>query len=219
MRGAGGFFVALEAIKRGEMQAYPIYCALLYTAEEGLDEKIARYVSESFGELDAMTSEDCLVFVVDDVNADWLPGQSGEQHAMPPLNRSDVYRLAEELGIPPSPLPCAAFFIRPSAKELLTLPLNVYVPTDTTGVPAIVPTFRAIASATRTCAKKPRDDRLKCLDVALKRERKAMRARRSVQDVVGEVGETAGSINKIRDAGMSIAMVIAAFFGIHIPLK
>jgi hypothetical protein len=228
VRGAGDFFAALAAIERGEMRAYPTHCALLYTAEEGLDQAIARYVSESFGELDAMTGDDCLVFVVDDVQSDWRPQESNWRspvHAAP-LSRSDVYRIARALGIAPSSLPCAAFFVHPSGSEdLLTLRLGPYMPTDAHGTSTVAPMFRAIASATRTCAEDPDEARLTCLRGALEREHARMTQLGFGRDVEPSkrrglfrtAGDTAASVNSIHLAGKTIAAAFAEALGIPLP--
>ena len=64
VHGLADFLARTAEIERGDVRPFPTYCALLYTTEKGTDEAIARYVSESFGELHAMTGNDCLVFLV-----------------------------------------------------------------------------------------------------------------------------------------------------------
>src|SRR5437764_5143276 len=61
------FLTVLTELRLGQRARYPFYCALLYTTAEGMDAALGRYVDRNWEELDAMTGETCLVFVLGDL--------------------------------------------------------------------------------------------------------------------------------------------------------
>ena len=100
------FLSVLAELRFGQRAPYPFYCALLYTTAEGMDAELGRYVDRNWEELDAMTGESCLVFVLGDLRYEPAAGHR-------PFSSREVYRVAEHLGVRASALPCAAFFSRP----------------------------------------------------------------------------------------------------------
>ena len=110
LTGLTELIAVLSALERGEKAGFPIYCALLFTAEDGLDEQISRFVGQHWSELDDMTGDDCLVFVVGDRDPEQVIG--GRRFAP-----REVYSIARELGARADALPCACFFVDPSSSR------------------------------------------------------------------------------------------------------
>jgi len=125
-----------------------------------------------------MTGNDCLAFLIDDVKDDRIR-REGEDRPRP-FDRSEVYRVAEHLGIAPNELPCAAFFIQPTeTRELLLFPLVDDIRLRNDGTPDLSAVFRAIASACRDCAEAPETKRLDLLRTRLEENRKTISSRPS----------------------------------------
>lgn len=222
--GLRGFTRHMSAVAEGTGRAYSVYCALLYTVAEGADAEIARYVATHWDELDAMTSNRCLVFVIGetgfryrDAGIDYSPQRvPGGSTLMPDqLSPAQVYRVADYLGVRPTALPCAAFFVRPqSSREVLRLRLADYVP-DASDPEQMTRSFRGIATATETCRKAPMSERLDCLREELVRERERMvpRVGPSPAERVDAAAATVESVEKVLVSSTTIAGALLRVLG------
>jgi hypothetical protein len=210
--GLSEFVSVLAELRYGERSQYPFYCALLYTVAEGIDADLARYVDANWDELDAMTGDRCLVFVIGDVRDEAAAGHR-------PFSSAEVYRVADHLGVRPSTLPCAAFFARPdSSREVLRLRLVDYVADlgGKTQTETLTRAFRGMAAAVASCSPLSTDDRLDCL----RRELLAERARivgvkpSSSSERLRSAGETVESVEKVVVKGTSIATAVLGVLGL-----
>jgi hypothetical protein len=147
-RGSARWEATAVAAKCRSDAVYPLYCMLLYTSEPGLDADLYEYVVKHWSEVDAATGVDVLVFVVEDGAPD--------KALRRPLDRRDVYRIAELLDVRITALPAAVFFCHPSATRTLTVRLRDFLPSaDGEGVKRGV---RAIGEVGRSCAEIDDDD-------------------------------------------------------------
>jgi hypothetical protein len=195
------FVAVLSEIERGDRPPYPFYCALLYTTAGGTDARVSEYLESNWQDLDGMTGDRCLVFLIAD-NAP-IPIVRGRE-----FTPTEVYRVADELGIRASSLPCAAFFADPAgSRELLRVKLSEYLPPEATG-PTFTSAFRGIADALNRCRPLDRDGRLDCLRAELVEEHKRLQPGPSADERVQQAGQRADSLQKVLTLGTSIAAVI-----------
>lgn len=205
--GLTDFLAVLSALERGEDAGFPIYCALLFTSEEGLDQRIGVFVAEHWWELDDMTANDCLVFVIGDRDHEQVLG--GRQ-----FTPNEVYSVARELGAKADVLPCACFFVDPStSRDVLRLRLRDYLPpSEPSGDGDLTRGFRAIGSALQSCAQCPVDERLDCLRAQLIEQHRRLVGDRE-SDAAGSQ-ESGRSFERVLASGASIASSIATVLGI-----
>jgi hypothetical protein len=207
LSGLTEFIAVLSALERGEDAGFPIYCALLFTVEEGLDEQIARYVGQHWNELDDMTGDDCLVFVVGDRDAEQVIG--GRRFAA-----REVYSIARELGARADALPCACFFVDPAAsREVLRVRLRDYLPPlETRAQDDLTRGFRGIGAALQTCAGRDSPQRLQCLRGELIEQHRRLTGGGDVPDP--ENRDRAESFQRVLASGASIASSVATVLGL-----
>jgi len=216
------FISVLTQLQLGERAPYPFYCALLYTTAEGLDVTLARYVDRNWEELDAMTSDNCLVFVLGDLRMEPAAGYR-------PFSSREVYRVAEHLGVRPGSLPCAVFFSRPDhSREVLCVRISAYLglPANQSDEQTLTRAFRSMSSAIARCARLDVDGRIDCLETELTSEQRRAfpdtasssddHLRPSVTDELASAAETVGSVNTLLVAGTTIAATISRALGIGI---
>jgi hypothetical protein len=201
------FIAALSALERGQDAGYPFYCALLYTVEDGLDERIAQFVADHWWELDDMTGDECLVFVVGDRDEEQVVG--GRRFAP-----REVYSIARELGAKPDVLPCACFFVDPStSREVLRLRLRDYLPPpERRAEDDLTRAFRGIAAALQSCAAEASETRLACLRAELTEQHSRLLGRQSPAEQASHA--SGGSFERVLASGASIASSIATVLGI-----
>jgi len=210
--GLSAFLSVLAELRLGERAPYPFYCALLYTIAEGLDAELARYVDANWEELDAMTDDRCLVFVVGDVHMEAAAGHK-------PFSTQEVYRIADHLGVRASALPCAAFFSRPDhSREVLRVRLADYlVPSvgEADGS-ALTRGFRGMAAAMDRCVNVSDDSRLDCLRAELVREhqRASPAPSRSAGKELASAASTTEGVEKVLVGGATIASTVLRLLGI-----
>ena len=207
VRGLSQFVAVLADLRDGARSPYPFYCALLYTVAEGIDAELAAYVDANWDELDAMTGDRGLVFVVGDVRDEPVAGHRA-------FSPAEVYAIAGHLGVRSSALPCAAFFTRPAAsRDVLRLRLADYLPAERTA-PALTGAFRGIASALDRCAALPGDaDRLDCLRSELIRERELWLGGPSATERLESAASAAGSMEKVVVSGATILTTVLGILG------
>jgi len=113
-----------------------LYAFFLYTNE---DRNIARYVREYFRELDRLSGNECLIFLIDKPPRTWEEEArtrdyweeftfrtrvwEGFKEVMP-YDKSRAYEIAEFLGIQPSLIPCIVFFRNINEREIFVYPLD-----------------------------------------------------------------------------------------------
>ena len=211
--GLSEFVTILAQLEHGERSRFPFYCALLYTVAEGVDRELAQYVDANWEELDAMTGDACLVFVVGDVHEESVAGHR-------PFNAAEVYRIADHLGVRASALPCAAFFARPdSSREVLRLRLADYTrhAGAAAGSSSLTQAFRGIASATTRCTDRATDGRLECLREELEREhRRVAPSHQPAEDRLQSAAGSVEAVEKVLVGGKTIATTVLGVFGIVI---
>ena len=196
--GLSEFVAALAQIHHGERSPYPFYCALLYTVAEGVDADLARFVDENWAELDAMTGDHCLVFVIGDTRDEPAVGDR-------PFSAKEVYRVADELGVRAGALPCAAFFADPGgSREVLRLRLREYLPEGHLMAP-----FRGIASALQRC-----DGDLDCLRRELVAERERLDGDPSAREQLESAAATTAAVEKVVVGGSTIATTVLTVLGL-----
>lgn len=211
LSGLSEFISVLAQLKYGERSPYPFYCALLYTVAEGVDADLARFVDQHWEELDGMTGGNCLVFVVGDARPEAAAGHRA-------FAAAEVYRVADELGVRASALPCAAFFVEPDeSRDVLRLRLADYLfdaePASMSGMTA---GFRGIATALSRCSSLDRDAGLDCLRDELVRERARLLGARgaSASEHLESAAATTATLEKVVVSGATIASTVLGVFGI-----
>lgn len=209
IRGLSEFLAVLERLESGELSPYPFYCALLYTVASGVDAELAQFVDANWDELDGMTADNCLVFVLGDKRTEVAAGHRA-------FTVQEVYRLAGELGVKPRALPCAAFFTDPGhSREVLRLRVGDYLPDATAGKPGerLTTAFRGIASALATCAAREQRTRLDCLRTELKREHDAFVPGPSGREQLEAAASTTEALEKVVVSGTTIATTVLRVLG------
>ena len=113
-----------------------LYAFFLYTNE---DRNIARYVREYFRELDQLSGNTCLIFLIDKPPRTWEEEARTREYwkeftfrtwvwegftEVMPYDRSKAYEIAEFFGIFPNHIPCIVFFRNINERELLVYPLD-----------------------------------------------------------------------------------------------
>jgi hypothetical protein len=149
--------------ERSGQPNYKLGCCLLFTHRAGLGEALAFYVDEYFTYLDAMTGDDCVVFVVDRPRRP-RPGSAAPSWDVSP---EEVDRLvvetARHLDIRFDALPCAMFFVPARERsDRIVLRLARYFPRREHGYSNedVDIGIHAIAEAIRRAAEEPADTRL-----------------------------------------------------------
>lgn len=207
LSGLTEFIAVLSALERGEDAGFPFYCALLFTLEEGLDQQIARFVGQRWRELDDMTGDDCLVFVIGDRDPEQVVG--GRRFAV-----GEVYSIARELGARPDALPCACFFVDPAAsREVLRVRLRDYLPPpESRAEDDLTRGFRGLGAALQTCAGRPSQQRLQCLRAELLDQHMWLARERDLTSP--DPRESGESFQRVLTTGASIASSVATVLGL-----
>lgn len=201
------FLAILSELGAGEREPYPFYCALLYTVAEGLDAELSRYVDEQWDELDAMTGDTCLVFVVG-------AGPCADVGNRP-FAPHEVYRIAEHLGVRPSALPCAAFLSQPNqSRDVLRVRLTDFLRASSRAA-TMTDRFRGIASALNRCADSGDDGRLECLRTSLVDEyrRWNQQPTATASGKLDAAVTAAGSVEKVVAAGTTVGAALMRVLG------
>lgn len=125
-----------EYFERSEI---PLFAFILYTDE---DENTAGYIKENFWNLHALTSKYCTIFLIDKPR-DPVDGKEAEKYLVDvlsriikkdptaknlyknlPYDKTQAYKIANFLGIPPNKLPCIVFFTDIYENDLIVFQLN-----------------------------------------------------------------------------------------------
>jgi hypothetical protein len=213
LSGLSDFLSILAELRFGQRSTFPFYCALLYTIAEGLDAELARYVDADWDELDGMTGEHCLVFVIGDARTEAAAGHR-------PFTPAEVYRVAEHLGVGPSSLPCAAFFTSPeTSQEVLRIRLADYLLAASDGATppeTLHQGFRRLAAAVRHCGGLPEGERLSCLRERLVAEHERLFGAPppSAGERLQTAGNYAGALAKVVTVASPLAAVFEHVFGL-----
>jgi hypothetical protein len=208
IRGLSEFLAVLERLESGELSPYPFYCALLYTVAAGMDAELAQFVDANWDELDGMTADNCLVFVVGDKRTEAAAGHRA-------FTVQEVYRIAEELGVKPRALPCAAFFTDPGhSREVLRLRVGDYLPPPYAGDAGdrLTTAFRGIASALGSCAQRDQRTRMDCLRTELTKEHAALAPGPSGREQLQAAASTTAALEKVVVSGTTIATTVLRVF-------
>jgi hypothetical protein len=209
IRGLSEFLAVLHRLESGELSPFPFYCALLYTVAGGVDAELARFVDTNWDELDGMTGDNCLVFVLGDARDEAAAGHR-------PFTVQEVYRVAEELGVKPRALPCAAFFTEPArSREVLRLRIGEYLPDGSAGAAGerLTTAFRGIASALSSCVRDDRRGELDCLRTELGKEHARFAGRPSGREQLEAAASTTEALEKVVVSGATIATTVLRALG------
>src|SRR5688572_2960569 len=144
----------LEVVESGDR--FPFYCMLLYTPNNGMDQKLHEYVPVRWWFLDTLTGDSCLLLALEDQDT---------RTTIQDFKPEDVYTIGRELGVAPNALPCAVFFTQPKRrKDTLILRLVDVLPKDGQLSEAdLTAFFRDIATVLDSCSSRPAGQRLNCL--------------------------------------------------------
>jgi hypothetical protein len=208
------FLSVLTELRLGQRARYPFYCALLYTTAKGMDAALGRYVDRNWEELDAMTGETCLVFVLGDLRNEPAAGDR-------PFSSREVYRVAEHLGVRASALPCAAFFARPDhSREVLRVRISDYLGPQAPDADerTLTRAFRGMSAAIARCARLSAADRIDCLRAELIREQRESFpvAAPPPGQGLASAASTVDSVEKVIVGGTTIAATVLRVLGIGI---
>jgi hypothetical protein len=212
LSGLSQFVSVLTELRLGERSPFPFYCALLYTVAEGLDTDLARYVDSNWEEMDAMTAETCLVFVVGDRQTEAAAGHK-------PFSAQEVYGIADHLGVRPTALPCAAFFAEPDAsREVLRVRLADYlghIEGQASGA-TLTRAFRSMSAALARCTAISTATRLDCLRSELIREQQLAfgQPHPSSGERLSSAVSSVDSVEKVIVGGATIATTVLRLLGI-----
>jgi hypothetical protein len=214
LSGLSQFLSVLTELRLGERSPFPFYCGLLYTVADGLDTDLARYVDANWEEMDAMTGDRCLVFVVGDRNWETAAGHK-------PFSPQEVYRIADHLGVRPTALPCAAFFVDPDgSREVLRVRLIDYLGDFGSHVDGarLTRAFRSMSSALTRCSAEPAEASLECLRRELVREQELAFGGKpsSTGERLSSAASTVGSVEQVLVGGTTIATTVLRLLGIGI---
>jgi hypothetical protein len=217
LSGLSQFLSVLTELRLGERSPFPFYCCLLYTVADGLDTDLARYVDANWEEMDAMTGDSCLVFVVGDRKTEAAAGHK-------PFSPQEVYRIADHLGVRPTALPCAAFFADPEgSREMLRVRLTDYIghighiESNVDGA-TLTRAFRSMSSALTRCSAMPAETRLDCLRRELIQEQELAFGPKpsSAGERLSSAASTVGSVEQVVVGGATIATTVLRLLGIGI---
>ena len=140
----------LRLLEEGDF--YPYYSVILYTPENGLDQRLHEYVDKHWSFLNRLTGENSLLAALEDRERD---------RAIKDFRPEEVYDIARELGVSVAAVPALVFFISPKDRaDTLVLSLGDFLPADVSDAD-LTDFFRSLTTIVDSCAE--RDDRLDCL--------------------------------------------------------
>jgi hypothetical protein len=133
---------------------YPYYSVILYTPQNGLDQRLHEYVEQQWSFLNRLTGEKSLLAALEDRERD---------RSIDDFRPEEVYDIARELGVSIDAVPALVFFASPKERDdTLVLRLGEFVPADVSDAD-LTDFFRSLGSIVDRCADQGEADRLDCL--------------------------------------------------------
>jgi hypothetical protein len=142
----------LQLLEDGDF--YPFYSVILYTPENGLDQRLHDYVEQHWRLLNRLTGDNSLLAALED---------RGGDRSISAFRPEEVYDIARELGVSVAAVPALVFFTSPKDRsETLVLRLGDFLPADVSDA-GLTDFFRSLAGLVDRCAGGADADRLDCL--------------------------------------------------------
>ena len=142
----------LQLLEDGDF--YPYYSVILYTPQNGLDQRLHEYVEHQWSFLNRLTGENSILAALEDRDRD---------RSIEDFRPEEVYDIARELGVSVADLPALVFFTSPKERsDTLALRLGDFLPSDVSDGD-LTDFFRSLAALVDSCVERGGADRLGCL--------------------------------------------------------
>ncbi len=140
-----------------DLPRFPVYAMLLYTPQDGLDERLHTYIRSHWEMMDGLTGANWGLPLIEDLNP--------AGHPIEEFRPGDVYEIARLLGISVADVPSLVFFTDPrERRETLVLKLKELLPPPTELTDDhLTAFFRDTAAVVDRCVGRPASSRLNCL--------------------------------------------------------
>lgn len=192
------FEEALGDIRAGR-RSFPFYCLLVFTA---MDSGLEWWVWSNWGDLDAMTGDQLLVFAM-------LGEPTLEKTERRGIDPKEAYAIAAEFDVGHDEIPCALLFTDPDSAEQVRWPIQ---PDASAPVGEEYKTvFRWIGACVQECASLPADRRLE----ALARELDKPNRLSPLQAVEEGAQRTSRFITAATTIGVAIGTVVRTVLKAH----
>ena len=133
---------------------YPYYSIILYTPQNGLDQRLHEYVEQHWSFLNRLTGENSLLAALEDRDRD---------RPIEDFRPEEIYDIARELGVSVAAVPAIVFFTSPKDRsDILVVRLGDFLPADVSDAD-LTDFFRSLAALVDGCAQRAAADRLECL--------------------------------------------------------
>lgn len=140
---------------------FPFYSVILYTPQNGLDQRLHEYVSSHWNFLNRLTGETSLLAALESRDHD---------RSISDFRPEEVYDIARELGVAVNAVPALVFFTAArDCDDTLVLKLGEFLTSDVTDE-ELTDFFRGLAAVVDICAARDERERLECLRRAIERE-------------------------------------------------
>jgi hypothetical protein len=142
----------LDLLESGDY--YPYYSVILYTPQNGLDQRLHEYVDKQWRYLNQLTGSNSLLAALENRERDRAIGD---------FKPEDVYDIARELGVSVAAVPALVFFASPKERaDTLVVRLGDFLPADVSDAD-LTDFFRSLAAIVDECAARDVGDHLECL--------------------------------------------------------
>jgi hypothetical protein len=140
---------------------FPFYSVILYTPQNGLDQRLHEYVSSHWNFLNRLTGESSLLAALESRDHD---------RSISDFRPEEVYDIARELGVPVNAVPALVFFTAARDRDAtLVLRLGQFLSSTVTDE-ELTDFFRGLAAVVDICADRDEGERLECLRRGIERE-------------------------------------------------
>jgi len=179
---------------------YPYYSVILYTPQNGLDQRLHEYVVSHWNYLNRLTGDSSLLAALEDRD---------RERAIDDFRPEEVYDIARELGVSVGDLPALVFFTSPrDRRDTLVVKLGEFLPTDVAD-DDLTDFFRSLAAIVDRCAERDEGERLACLRRQIKSEWPADSRWRSRAAEIG--GALVSSTTKAATVLQALATIVQLF--------
>jgi hypothetical protein len=133
---------------------FPFYSVILYTPQNGLDQRLHEYVSGHWNLLNRLTGESSLLAALENRDTN---------RSIDDFRPEEVYDIARELGVSVGDVPALVFFTSPrERRDTLVLRLGDFLPSDVSDED-LTDFFRSLAAVVDACTERDKGERLECL--------------------------------------------------------
>jgi hypothetical protein len=144
-----------------DVDYFPFYSVILYTPQNGLDQRLHEYVSGHWNFLNRLTGESSLLAALE---------SRDHERSIDDFKPEEVYDIARELGVPVNAMPALVFFASARDRdETLVLKLGEFLSSSVTDE-ELTDFFRGLSAVVDVCAARDEGDRLECLRRGIERE-------------------------------------------------